>query len=55
MSKEFSTEDFFKNRIDLSKVCGGCRFFNLSLDECKETGEDVEYETPKCDKWRYFA
>jgi hypothetical protein len=53
--KEFSAEDFLKSRIDLSMVCGGCRFFKINLDECREKNISVQYETPKCDKWRYFA
>lgn len=53
--KEFTIEDFLKPRINLAEVCGGCRHFKINLDECREKDIIVQYETPKCEKWRYFA
>jgi hypothetical protein len=53
--KELSVEEFLKNRYDLSEICGGCRFFKINLDQCREKNITVQYETPKCEKWRYFA
>lgn len=53
--KEFTVEDFLKQRIDLSKVCGGCKHLNITTGDCRENNTIVQYETPKCNKWRYFA
>ena len=53
--KRFTAEEFLKPKFDLSKVCGGCRFFKITLDECIEKGISVEYETPKCDKFKVFC
>jgi hypothetical protein len=53
--KEFTVEQFLKGLSNLTEVCGSCRFFNSTTNECREKEIEVTSKTPKCDKWRYFA
>jgi hypothetical protein len=53
--KEVTAEQFLKGLSNLTDICGGCRFFNSTTNECREKEVVVSYQTPKCEKWRYFA
>jgi hypothetical protein len=53
--KEFSVDDFLKKLSNFDTTCNSCKFFNSTRNECREKEIIVMSDTPKCDKWRYFA
>jgi hypothetical protein len=54
--KKIKVEEFTKDLINsYENSCISCKFFNPSKDYCKERQIAVYRNTPKCNKWRYFA
>ena len=41
--------------VNLSDVCGGCRFYDTKHKTCGEHGIKREFKDKKCNDWRYFA
>jgi hypothetical protein len=55
LDQKLTAEEFLKGLENYAETCSSCKFFMPERELCKERQSTVYKNTPKCDKWRYFA
>jgi hypothetical protein len=55
MDQKMTAEEFLKGLNNYAETCSSCKFFIPDRELCKERESTVYNNTPKCNKWRYFA